>query len=85
MAAGSNDAERRATLPWWQPLELNALAALLQHDPQTAESRPDAQAASASGLHTSGIPRQSRQKRFAEHETASERRAEMRAASFDDF
>ena len=42
--------------PWWQPLELSALAALLQHDPQPAVPPPDAQAASASGLHTSGIP-----------------------------
>ncbi len=41
---------------WWRPLELDALAALLQHDPQPAEPPPDAQAASLSGLHTSGIP-----------------------------
>ena len=42
--------------PWWQPIELNALAALLQHDPQPAGPPPDAQAAPLSGLHTSGIP-----------------------------
>ena len=42
--------------PWWQPLELSALAALLQHDSQPAVPPPDAQAAAASGLHTSGIP-----------------------------
>ena len=41
---------------WWQPIELNALVALLQHNPQPAVPPPEAQAASASGLHTSGIP-----------------------------
>ena len=42
--------------PWWQPLELSALAALLQHDPQPAVPPLDAQAVALSGLHTSGIP-----------------------------
>ena len=42
--------------PWWQPLELSALAALLQHDPQPADPHSDAQAASISGPHTSDIP-----------------------------
>ncbi len=41
---------------WWQSLELDALAALLQHDPRPAELRPDAQAALSGGPHITGIP-----------------------------